>query len=101
MHYIRLLSAAFDLNSYLYGDGGFVLSSNLRYSSMGLRMSVTLNGVECRPATADAATAAADVAAAAAAAAWADCAVTTVASGVADDDEGVEAADGVLVSWCC
>lgn len=39
---------SFDAN--LYGDGGLALSSSLRYSSIGLRMSVTLKGVEwlCR-----------------------------------------------------
>lgn len=41
------LKKAFVSNAYLYGDGGLVTNSNFLYdSSIGLNMSVTLNGVE-------------------------------------------------------
>lgn len=40
-------------STHLYGDGGLLASSSLRYSSMGDRMSVTLNGVECCRCSAD------------------------------------------------
>lgn len=40
-------------STHLYGDGGLLPSSSLRYSSMGDRMSVTLNGVLCCRCSAD------------------------------------------------
>lgn len=36
-----------DRSTHLYGDGGLFANSSLRYSSIGDRISVTENGVEC------------------------------------------------------